>query len=104
LNGFTGVPQPVAGAQYDGATVTNAALSSLVKKLYGNTGPSGQRVLAITASRVLKELEARKLPADVVDQSTKYGESVADAIFAWSQTDGGASITNMGFPFRVRPM
>jgi hypothetical protein len=98
LNGFTGVPQPVAGAQYDSATVTNAALSSLVSRLYSNTGPSGQRVLEITASRALKELEARKLPADLVDRSTRYGESVASAIFAWAQTDGGATITNMGFP------
>ncbi len=98
LNGFSGVPQPTAGAKYDSATVTDAALSSLVRKLYANTGPSGQRVLEITASRSLKLLEAQKLPADVVDRSTLYGQSVADAIYAWSQTDGGASITNMGFP------
>jgi membrane-associated phospholipid phosphatase len=98
LNGFEGVPQPIKGAQYDRATVTNAALSSLVKRLYGNTGPSGQRVLEITASRLLKDLEARNLPADVADRSTKYGESIADAVYAWSQTDGGATVTNMGFP------
>ena len=98
LNGFSGVPQPTAGAKYDSATVTNAALSSLVKKLYGNTGPSGQRVLEITVSRSLKLLEAQKLPADVVERSTSYGQSVADAIYDWSLTDGGASITNMGFP------
>ncbi len=98
LNGFAGVPQPQSGAQYDSATVTNAALSSLVKRLYGNTGPSGQRVLEITDSRTLKELEARNLPTDVMERSTKYGQSIADAIYAWSQTDGGATITNMGFP------
>lgn len=98
LNGFRGVPQPAAGLKYDSATVTNAALSSLVKKLYGNTGPSGQRVLEITASRAAKLLEAQQRPTDVVDRSVQYGQSVADAIYAWSQTDGGATITNMGFP------
>jgi membrane-associated phospholipid phosphatase len=98
LNGFEGVPQPVKGVQYDRATVTNAALSSLVKRLYANTGPSGQRVLEITDSRTQKELEARNLPADVMERSKKYGQSVADAIYAWAQTDGGASVTNMGFP------
>ncbi len=98
LNGFTGVPQPMKGALYDRATVTNAALSSLVKRLYSNTGPSGQRVLEITDSRTQKELGARNLPADLVERSAKYGQSVADAIYAWAQTDGGASVTNMGFP------
>src|SRR5258707_15596474 len=38
LNGFSGVPPRQAGAPYDDAVVLNAALSSTVHGLFGNTG------------------------------------------------------------------
>jgi hypothetical protein len=39
------------------------------------------------------------LPQDVIDRSNAYGKALAAHILAWSATDGGAVVENMGFPY-----
>ncbi len=38
------------------------------------------------------------VPDDVIARSEEYGRAVAEHILAWSETDGGAVVENMGFP------
>ncbi len=43
------------------------------------------------------------MPDDIVKRSEAYGQSVAAHIFDWSRNDGGAVVTNMGFPENYVP-
>jgi PAP2 superfamily len=97
LNGFAGVPQPVAGATYDDGAVVHAALANSVATLFSNTGPTGQRALTAVTSRSLNAV-SKGVPEDVLKRSLEYGKAVSDAILKWAATDGGAEITNLGFP------
>ncbi len=98
LNGFKGVPQPDSKLTYDTAAIVEGALSSAVPKLFANTGPSGQRAMDLTQKKIQKELETR-VPKDVLTRSLEYGASVAEAVYQWSLSDGGANVENMGFPY-----
>jgi hypothetical protein len=98
LNGFKGVPQLDSSLTYDTAAIVEGALSSAVPKLFSNTGPSGQRAMDLTQKKVQKELESR-VPKDVLARSLEYGASVAEAVYQWSLSDGGANVENMGFPY-----
>lgn len=98
LNGLQPPPKRKAGETYDEAVVMNAALSSLVRDLFQNTGPTGQRVIGLQESK-LRKLVADGLPTDIVARSEEYGRQVAAHMLAWSRDDGGAVIENMGFPF-----
>ena len=94
---LTPMPQRKTGASYDETIVLNAALEAAVRDLFSHTGPTGQRALDAVARRLQTEATDGK-PADVVERSMAYGQSVAAHILAWSQTDGGATVENMGFP------
>lgn len=97
LNGLQAVPPREAGQSYDEAAVLQAAMAFAVHKFFGNTGPTGKRAMAALEAKLGGKISAR-LPADVVARSKAYGQAVAEHILAWSQSDGGAVVENMGFP------
>ncbi len=97
LNGFAGVPQPVAGLTYDDGVIVQGALANTVSSLFGNTGPTGLRALASVTSR-LEASVSKGLANDVVKRSLEYGQSVSAAVLNWAASDGGAKIDNIGFP------
>ena len=90
-------PPRKAGATYDADVVLNAALALAVEVYFANTGPTGQRAKAALA-RQLGALTAEGVDPDTLARSSAYGETLARAIIAASETDGGAVIENMGFP------
>jgi hypothetical protein len=98
LNGLQPLPKRKSGEAYDEAVVINAALSSVVRDLFDNTGPTGQRVLALQDEK-LRKLVTEGVAADIVSRSEDYGQQVAAHVLAWSRDDGGAVVTNMGFPY-----
>jgi hypothetical protein len=98
LNGLQPLPQRETDQVYDEAVVINAALSSLVRDLFQNTGPTGQRVIALQAAK-LHQLATDGVPADVIARSDDYGRLIASHVLAWARDDGGARIENMGFPY-----
>ncbi|MEQ1769791.1 MAG: vanadium-dependent haloperoxidase [Devosia sp.] len=97
LQDFQHVPQREAGAVYDDTIIVSAAMSDAIVFYFGNTGPTGQRSINIAQTKWRAKVVAG-MADDVVQRSESYGKSVAAAIFAWSQGDGGAEIINMGFP------
>jgi PAP2 superfamily len=97
LNGLGSVPQREAGKEYDEAVVIDAAMETVVKSLFANTGPTGQRVMERLGAKLRSETSSG-LPAEVAARSEAYGKSVAEHILAWSQGDGGAVVENLGFP------
>jgi hypothetical protein len=97
LNELKPLPAREQGKAYDEAVILNAAMSITANKFFSNTGPTGQRALLALTNK-MSERVAQDLPADVVSRSEDFGRKVADHIIAWSDTDGGAVIENMGFP------
>jgi PAP2 superfamily len=97
LNGLDALPRREAGEEYDEALVMDAALEEVVRSLFFNTGPTGQRVMKRLAAKLRAEISAG-LAADVAARSEAHGKAVAEHIIAWSAGDGGASIENLGFP------
>jgi hypothetical protein len=93
------LPRRNAGEDYDEAVVVNAALSGVVRDLFQNTGPTGQRVLGLQDDK-LRKLVTEGVAADVVSRSEDYGRQVAAHALAWSRNDGGAVVENMGFPYQ----
>jgi hypothetical protein len=98
LNGLQSLPRREAGQVFDEAVVINAALSSLARELFQNTGPTGQRVIGLQDDRQRK-LVSEGVPADVTARSEDYGRRIAAHVLVWSHDDGGARIENMGFPY-----
>lgn len=97
LNGLTALPPRDPQKTYSDAVITHCVMASAVKTFFGNTGPTGQRVMA-AAEKKLKGEALKGLAPDVVEASLAYGEQLKAAIIDWSSTDGGAVIENMGFP------
>jgi hypothetical protein len=97
LQGFDSVPQREAGATYDETIVISSAMSDAIVFYFGNTGPTGQRSINIAQTKWRARV-VEGVPEDVVQRSEAFGKAVAASIFAWSQSDGGATVLNMGFP------
>jgi hypothetical protein len=97
LNGLTAVPPREAGQAYDDAVAVQAVLAAMMRDLFSNTGPSGQRALDIQETQQ-REAVTAGVPADIVARSEAYGKAVAAHVLSWSRDDGGAVIENMGFP------
>jgi hypothetical protein len=97
LNGLKGLPRREAGQAYDDGLVTHCVMASAVKSFFGNTGPTGQRVMAATEKK-LKAEAMEGLSEDVIQRSLSYAGALHGAILAWSEADGGAVVENMGFP------
>ena len=96
LNGFEALPGRGDG-DFDEAVVMQAAMALAVRNLFGNTGPSGQQAMDRMAASLSGQVAAG-LPGEVVARSAAYGRSLAQHVWLWSQSDGGAVIDNMGFP------
>jgi hypothetical protein len=99
LNGLHDMPQREAGKNYDNAVVLNAALGQALQLYFSNTGPSGQNALRARLKQLNKEV-SRGLAKQVAKRSQAFGEKLAQHIYVWSLSDGGARIENMGFPLK----
>ena len=100
LQGLDSVPAREAGATYDETVVISAAMSDAIVYYFGNTGPTGQRAIKAAQTK-WRALAVSGVPDDVVARSEAYGKAVAGKIHEWSLSDGGAVITNMGFPEKL---
>jgi len=98
LTGLTAGPERDAGAAYDQAIVLNATMSAVIKTMFENTGPTGQRAYQAQVDKLTHDTEYG-VAADIVKRSEEFGAAVAAHILDWAKDDGGATIVNMGFPY-----
>jgi membrane-associated phospholipid phosphatase len=96
LNDLAVLPS-TEGTPPDHGVILNAALAAAVPVLFANTGPTGQRAMATLADRLASQV-AEGVDAGTVTASRTHGQAIANHILAWAATDGGAEVTNMGFP------
>jgi hypothetical protein len=77
--------------------VMHAALERGVTLFFGNTGPTGQRAI-----KAMSRTRSAELMGSVDDTTATacedLGAAIADHVFAWSTTDGGHDVKNLGFP------
>jgi len=97
LNELASVPRVNWWAGYHWPSAANAALASLTRHLFPTASPAN-----LTAVDALEEELAESFLAEVDvathRRSVAFGRAVADAIFAWSQTDGGHEGYARNFP------
>ena len=97
LNGLTALPAKLRGEQYAESITVNAAMAKIIKSLFGNAAASNlSRIDSLEAA--VKQAYSGNLSPAVVTVSANYGRSVADAVFAWSMTDGGHQAYLNNFP------
>jgi len=101
LSALTTLPKTETGKDYNWAISANAAEANMMRFLYAEVS----RPQAVTNKRIIDSLEvvlknANKVGVaqDIIDRSEKYGQSIADAIFEWSKTDGGHEGYKRNFP------
>jgi hypothetical protein len=99
LQGLKSVPLREEGA-YDETIVISAAMSDAVIYYFGNTGPAGQRAIK-AAQKKWRANAVDGVDPEVVLRSETFGRAMARAIYDWSLDDGGAVVTNMGFPEKL---
>jgi hypothetical protein len=97
LKGLQPLPARKPGVDCDDAMVMHAVMGQMVGALFGNTGPTGQRVLKAVETRLRTKIAAGLAPETVLN-SESHGAAIARHILDWAAGDGGATITNMGFP------
>ena len=98
LSGLGALPLPDSGQAYKYTLALNAGQAFILKKLFAFAPTSRLRKIDSLETSINSELAATEKP-DVVARSVAYGRSVAEAIFAWSKTDGGFDGYTRNFEF-----
>jgi len=88
VTGLRKLPQPKTGLTYDWELSLNAGQAYILKQLYEHTLPINKLAIDSLETAVLASRSVGKDTA-VVNRSVVFGRQVAEAIFAWSKTDGG---------------
>ena len=97
LNGLTAMPQLAVDQEYHWPTVVNSALATISQRLFAHA--SAQNLAAIDHLEAqYKEQFESNLQPEVFNRSVSLGKSVAEAIYAWSRTDGGHEGYAKNFP------
>ncbi len=89
LNGVDSFPVPETGKTYHWPLCLSAGQAAIIKYLYPQAQESTVRQVD-SLEREVNDFFLEKLQdTALVRRSVAYGQAVAGAIFAWSQTDGG---------------
>ncbi|WP_242478970.1 vanadium-dependent haloperoxidase [Hymenobacter lapidiphilus] len=95
------LPQPETGRAYRWPLCANAAQALILKNLFANA-PAASRARIDSLEGALAH-EYAGPDAATADRSATYGRAVAEAIFAWSKTDGGHEGYLRNFPTSYVP-
>ncbi len=88
LNALTYLPTRITKVDYADPLVINAAMARIVKSLFANASDENSAAI-VSLETSLRNKYAAAVKPDVVTRSIDFGQSVADAVFNWSTSDGG---------------
>jgi hypothetical protein len=88
LNELAVLPRPAAHLAFDWPTAANATLAGMARKRYANTSPENLATIDALETK-WRAAALSQFDPKLVERSAFYGQSVAEAIFAWSRSDGG---------------
>jgi hypothetical protein len=89
LNGLGTLPLPDPNQNYDWMVSLNAGQAAILKKIYNQTSDKNKLKIDSLEQHFTEQLSPKYADEEIIYRSTEYGRSVAEAIFAWSKTDGG---------------
>jgi hypothetical protein len=87
LNGLEGLPRPDKDLEYDWTTVTIETAYYVQDEMLGRYLPAGVGAINNLHDRQMTE-RMEVTSEEVINRSKEYGRALADAIIAWSETDG----------------
>lgn len=102
LNALTITTRAEAGADYHWPSAANAALASIIAKLY-RAAPAARQADITALEQQFAAQFATEADADVISRSVQFGRAIADEIFTWSITDGGDECFKSNFPDFTMP-
>jgi hypothetical protein len=88
LNGLATSPQPDALARYHWPAAANSALALLAHRLFPTAPPDMMAAVDALEAQFAREFATQE-DAATLARSAAWGKTMADAIYAWSMTDGG---------------
>ena len=88
LSDLSTLPKPEPGQTYNWILAMNAGQATMLRNLYDYADKFRQYSIDSLEYQIQAQYSTGQSP-DVVDQSVQYGRAVANALFAWSKTDGG---------------
>src|SRR4051794_8176656 len=102
LNGLPGLPQPDCSHKYYYPACANASLANMVHHMFGNTSPA-QNFTIDSLENVFNTLFKSTVPKQVFDRSVSFGQDISNAIYDWSESDGGDQAYLNPFPSTYTP-
>jgi membrane-associated phospholipid phosphatase len=102
LNDLDKLPRPSGDRTFDWEIAANAALARMARKLFANTSSENLAAIQALEEQWNETLLAATDPATHA-RSVRYGHRMANAIFAWSKTDGGHEGYSRNFPADYTP-
>jgi hypothetical protein len=97
LSGLSSLPQPEAGKAYHWAAVANSAMATILRRLFPMASPENQAAMDALEQNYAQQYAA-EAGEDLFNRSEAFGRSLAEAIFSWSETDGGHEGYGKNFP------
>ena len=96
-NGLSGLPETERNKKYHWPASVNASLAEFNRSFFtsANLNPTDLAAIDSLENAIYSGFSGEK--ADVLTRSVAFGKSIADAIFAWSLTDG--YIQNNAMPY-----
>src|SRR5882757_205539 len=86
-NGLSALPATDRKMVYHWPSSVNASLAEINRSFFTTANSSTADVAAIDSLETAIKATFSFLPPEVAGRSTGFGKSVADVVFAWSQTD-----------------
>jgi hypothetical protein len=102
LNDMPALPQVICGEKYFYPACANAALANMVHHMFGNTS-AAQNFTIDSLEQSLDSVFKSRIPNYIFDRSVNFGQSISNAIYAWSTSDGGDQAYLNPFPTTYTP-
>ena len=99
-NGLSGLPETDPFKKYNWPASVNATLAEINRGFFTSANLNATDLAAIDSLENALYAGFSGEKADVLSRSVAFGKSIADAIFAWAQTDGFTQ--NNAMPYTVQ--
>jgi hypothetical protein len=96
-NGLSPLPQTIKSSSYYWPASVNASLAEFNKMFFTATNLNAVDLAAIDSLEKAIDSTFATVAPDVLTRSQDFGKSIADAVFAWSKTDGYAQDNAMPY-------
>lgn len=87
-NGLSGLPEADRTKKYYWPASVNASLAEFNRSFFTTVNSNAADIAAIDSLEEAINSTFSWLPAGIASRSMGFGKSIADVVFAWSQTDG----------------